>query len=1140
MQRRVAQALLCVSVFNLGMDITPPKVVNGNISISSSDIAKAEEIAGQPKTVTFNDLSEQSVTKSVTIPKLKSVSNIKVNTGNVDYVVNGDQVTFKLTNGKAKTSVYNPKKYSKQVADTAISTSDSFNNTKEYSDAEGYTGILNKDGSSKVISGSPGDSKTVEGETNANYNKEGYSGTLSPYVYSGNYIPGDSKTVSGETSSYYNKNGYSGTLSPYVYSGSSGNSKYVYGETSPYYNRNGYSGTLSSYLYSGSYTPGDSKYVSGKTSSYYYENGYSGTLSPYLYSGSYGDSKTVGTTRTGGAYDLWKYSHGSWHFYGSRRYSNIPGSINYNSGGYSGTLTLDDSSRAGGGVGGGTPTGSGSEGEIRRGADYTDTYYYSGTVSKPDTRVYRYSGTVTRPSIDTRDYRYEGTVTKPDTRVYRYSGTVTKPAVDTRVYRYSGTVIKPDTKVWQQNYNGIAYKGETENTYEYTVTFDYIDQKMIDEENAYKAQFTTVTSTVVKAESSKLQEDVDAARTLVDALRPADKTTLNDRLDEIQKYIDTENAYKAQLATATSTVVKAESSKLQEDVDAARTLVDVLRPTDKTALNDRLDEIQKYIDIENAYKAQLATATSTVVKAESSKLQVDVDSARTLVDALRPADKTALNDRLDEVQKYIDTENAYKAQLATATNAVVKAESSKLQENVDAAKTLVDALRPADKTALNNRLDKVQKAIDLQNAINKATATVEKAESSMLQVDVNSAKKLVDSLPECNDKTDLNNRLDEVQKAIDLQNAINRATAAVEKAESSELQEDVNSARTLVNTLPDGKEKTDLNHRLDIVQQIIINNKIDELEDKTDVSQDELDELDNIIDNLPAGEAKDKAEKDLQNITNLQVATRLVEKAEKTLLREDYNTAYSAVMKLPPMKGKSGLINRLIRLNATISKKENEKKLQTLADVRNAEKLVNKASISKSTEDIAKAQEAINKLPEGKNRDRLQTWLDSFVNNINKLNYQRDAERAIKYAEIVRTQEAIDAAQDKIDVLPDTMNIKTAYQSRLDRVTIKGSPESMSTLDKLRAAEKAVKRAESNHTVESVTEAEKLVNALSDNDRKEFLQLRVTAEKLMQEAEKKPSEEKITAVQTAIGKLPYGNVKYNLLKRIAAVQKQLK
>ena len=44
----------------------------------------------------------------------------------------------------------------------------------------------------------------------------------------------------------------------------------------------------------------------------------------------------------------------------------------------------------------------------------------------------------------------------------------------------------------------------------------------------------------------------------------------------------------------------------------------------------------------------------------------------------------------------------------------------------------------------------------------------------------------------------------------------------------------------------------------------------------------------------------------------------------------------------------------------------------------------------------------------------------------------------------------------------------------------------------------------------------------------------------MQEAEKDPSEEKITAVQTAIEKLPYGNVKYNLLKRIAAIQKQLK
>jgi len=681
-------------------------------------------------------------------------------------------------------------------------------------------------------------------------------------------------------------------------------------------------------------------------------------------------------------------------------------------------------------------------------------------------------------------------------------------------------------------------------------------QKYIDTENAYKAQLTTATNAVVKAENSKLQADVTSARDLVKALRPNDKTALTARLDAVQKYIDTENAYKAQLATATNAVVKAEGSKAQSDVTSARNLVNNLRNNDKTALTTRLDAIQKYINTENAYKAQLATATNAVVKAESSKLQADVNSARNLVKALRPTDKTALTTRLDTVQKYIDTENAYKAQLGSATNAIVKAESSKTQADVNNARDLVKALRPNDKTALNSRLDAVQKYIDTENAykaqLATATNAVIKAEGSKTQANVNSARNLVNALRPT-DKTALTTRLDTVQKYIDTENAykaqLATATNAVVKAENSKAQIDIDSARVLVNALPDGKEKTELTKRLDNLQQAIINDKIDELKDKTDISQDELDELQSIIDNLPAGEAKEKAEKDLQDaidaITNIQAATKLVEKAEKTLLREDYNTAYSAVTALPQMKGKSELLNRLMKLNAAINRKDSEKRVQTLTNVRDAEKLVRKASISKSTEDIAKAQEAINKLPEGKNRDRLQTWLDSFADNTKltpslKLNYQRDAERAIKHAEIVRTQETIDAAQDKIDVLPDTMNIKTAYQSRLDRVTIKGSLESMSTLDKLRAAEKAVKRAEANHTVESVTEAEKLVNALPDNDRKEFLQSRVTAEKLMQEAEKDPSEEKITAVQTAIEKLPYGNVKYNLLKRIAAIQKQLK
>lgn len=144
---------------------------------------------------------------------------------------------------------------------------------------------------------------------------------------------------------------------------------------------------------------------------YYNSSPYSGTLwadGDYEcnVTGEEGDSREVETTRTGGAYDLWKYSGGSWNYYGSRRYGNVPSSINYNSGGYSGTLTLYDSERAGGDVGGDTPTGEGREGEIRRGANYTDIYYYRGTVIKSDTRVWWYTQT------------YSGYVTGTITKYY--------------------------------------------------------------------------------------------------------------------------------------------------------------------------------------------------------------------------------------------------------------------------------------------------------------------------------------------------------------------------------------------------------------------------------------------------------------------------------------------------------------------------------------------------------------------------------------------------------------------------------------------------------------------------------------------------------------------------------------------------
>ena len=122
-----------------------------------------------------------------------------------------------------------------------------------------------------------------------------------------------------------------------------------------------------------------------------------------------------------------------------------------------------------------------------------------------------------------------------------------------------------------------------------------------------------------------------------------------------------------------------------------------------------------------------------------------------------------------------------------------------------------------DKTDLTNRLDAVQQLIDIaKNEAQKladATNAVVKAEGSQSQADVDIARPLVNLLPNSQDKTDLSNRLDAVQQAIDDAKAeaekVTEATDAVTKAEGSQSQVDVDAARDKVNQLPNGTDKTE-------------------------------------------------------------------------------------------------------------------------------------------------------------------------------------------------------------------------------------------------------------------------------------------------------------------------------------------
>lgn len=306
----------------------------------------------------------------------------------------------------------------------------------------------------------------------------------------GNYIKGEEKYVTNHTSAYYKDNeGYEGNLTKYLLGGHliRGKQKYIGEHTTAYYkDKEGYEGDLAAYLYSGELKPGASKYVTGQTSSNYSDSqGYSGNLSRYVYSGSYTpeSTKNVEDSRTSSTGDF-------------------PDQISYSQGGYSGTLYKKGSAQSV--VISGSPAGSifvdnvygvGIRGYLtyKAGMDIWEDYekngyigtlnvmsgtlgwdekivdgktlyrayaYYSGTLTKPDTRVYGYqqyySGDVTKPATDTRVYRYQGTVNKPpvDTRVYRYQGIVKQPDIDTRSWGYQGIVSKNsiDTRTFEKYY----------------------------------------------------------------------------------------------------------------------------------------------------------------------------------------------------------------------------------------------------------------------------------------------------------------------------------------------------------------------------------------------------------------------------------------------------------------------------------------------------------------------------------------------------------------------------------------------------------------------------------------------------------------------------------------------------------------
>lgn len=219
------------------------------------------------------------------------------------------------------------------------------------------------------------------------------------------------------------------------------------------------------------------------------------------------------------------------------------------------------------------------------------------------------------------------------------------------------------------------------------------------------------------------------------------------------------------------------------------------------------------------------TATFAVEKAETSLKQSDVYDANVLITALANSTvKDNLIVRLNAVQDKINNREA----IAEATAAVKQAETYLETDDILAAQGLVNALVDStEKTNLQKRLDALQDSINQVQKEKDATSAIEKAESTHNQTDLDNAKNLVNALPDGTVKDSLKDRLDSVQTIVDENNKKENeqnekdATTAVEKAESSLDQSDLDNAKNIVAALPDGTLKDNLTDRLGAVQNAI-------------------------------------------------------------------------------------------------------------------------------------------------------------------------------------------------------------------------------------------------------------------------------------------------------------------------------
>ncbi|PLS17926.1 peptidase S8 [Bacillus sp. M6-12] len=218
---------------------------------------------------------------------------------------------------------------------------------------------------------------------------------------------------------------------------------------------------------------------------------------------------------------------------------------------------------------------------------------------------------------------------------------------------------------------------------------------------------------------------------------------------------------------------------------------------------------------------------------------------------------------------------------------------------------------------------------------------------------------------------------------------------------------------------------------------------------------------------------------------------------------------------------------------------EVENAAQLLAET---EKAVALAETSLAMADITDAQSKIDRLADGPEKDRFNQRISTVKNFAAELEKQpklKFAKNAVEAAEAYRTEPYLKNAQDAVQDLPPGSE-RDALESRID--TLRSAVSNKTLLD---IASKSVADAENFKTKLYAEKAQNAVNSLPDNAEKAVLQNRLKevqsylydkASAMVANAEKSLKKVDVTIAEQAISGIPAGINTTMLQKRLYAVK----